>query len=226
MTHGITRLTLGRGLLSVNSYLVETELGFVLVDTGTRRQRTTLTGSLRANGCRPGLLRLILITHGDFDHVGSAAHLRTTLGAPIGMHRGDVEMSASGDMFAGRTRPNRLVRTLTSLVARLPVNDRFEPDVLVDEGSDLTHYGLPGARVLVLRGHSAGSIALLLPDGSLFCGDVLENRRTPRLGSIMDDLPAAKASVARLGAMEVGTVYPGHGSPFDFDDLAAALSPP
>jgi hydroxyacylglutathione hydrolase len=192
----------------------------VLVDTGTRRQRSKLAERLRAHGCGPGSLKLILITHGDPDHIGSAAHVRKEFGAPIAMHEGDVQMSATGNMFSGRKGPNRLVRAVVSLVFRLPEEDRFEPNVLIDEGSDLTEYGLAGAKVLLLGGHSAGSIALLLADGSLLCGDVLENRKTPRLGSIMDDVPTAEAGVRRLQTMDVGTIYPGHGKPFAFADLA------
>ncbi|MCL4368517.1 MAG: MBL fold metallo-hydrolase [Actinobacteria bacterium] len=221
MSQTITRLALGRGVFSVNCYLIKTDLGFVLVDTGTRRQRAKLAGGLRAQGCEPGSLKLILITHGDFDHIGNAAHVRRTFSAPIAMHEGDAPMSASGDMFLGRKRPNRLVRALLSLVARLPEEDRFAPDVLIDEGSDLTGFGLPGAEVLLLRGHSAGSIALLLVGGSVLCGDVLENRKAPRLASIMDDLPAAEASVGRLKTRKVTTVFPGHGKPFELADLGA-----
>ena len=215
----VTRMALGSGLFSVNAYLITTDLGFVLVDTGTRGQRSKLAESLRTQDCGPGSLKLILITHGDFDHIGSAAHLRNEFRAPIAMHEGDVQMSATGNIFSGRKGPNRLVRAVVPLVFRLPEADRFEPDVLVDEGSDLTEYGLAGARVLLLRGHSAGSIALSLAGGSLLCGDVLENRKAPKLGSIMDDVPAAEAGVRRLKAMDVGTVYPGHGQPFEFADL-------
>lgn len=201
--------------------IIKTGLGFVLVDTGTRRQRPKLAERLRAQGCGSGSLKLILITHGDFDHIGSAADVRGKFGAPIAMHEGDVRMSANGDMFSGRKRQNRLVRAMLSLALRFPEEDRFEPDVLIDESSDLTEYGLAGARVLLLRGHSAGSIALMLADGSLLCGDVLENRKTPRIGSIMDDRPTAEAGVERLKAMDVRTVYPGHGKPFAFANLAA-----
>jgi glyoxylase-like metal-dependent hydrolase (beta-lactamase superfamily II) len=221
MSQTVARLTLGSSLFSVNCYLITTDLGFVLVDTGTRRQRSKLVESLRTHGCGPGSLKLILVTHGDLDHIGSAGYVRNEFRAPIAMHEGDVQMSASGNIFSGRKGANRLVRAVVPLLFRLPEEDRFEPDVLVDEGSDLTEYGLAGAKVLLLRGHSAGSIALLLADGSLLCGDVLENRKSPKLGSIMDDVPTAEAGVKRLKTMDVGTVYPGHGKPFAFADLAA-----
>jgi hydroxyacylglutathione hydrolase len=220
MPQTVIPLTLGSSVFSVNCYLIKTDLGFVLVDTGTKMKRTKLAEKLSAHGCTPGSLKLIFITHGDADHIGSAAYLRAAFGAPIAMHEGDVPMSESGDMFSGRKPPNRLLRAIAPLVMRIPEEDRFAPDVLVEEGSDLEQYGLARARVLLLRGHSAGSIALLLADGSLLCGDVLENRKAPRLGSIMDDVPAAEASVERLTAIGLGTVYPGHGSPFAFADLA------
>ena len=225
MTQTVTPLALGSGLFGVNSYLVAADPGFVLVDTGTRRQRARLMESLRLHGCGPDSLRLVLLTHGDFDHIGNAAHLRREFGVPIAMHAGDVAMAANGDMFAGRRPRNPFLRSLVSLAARLPQVDRFEPDRLVDEESDLAEYGLAGARVLLLRGHSAGSIALLLADGSLLSGDVLENRRKPRLGSIMDDVAVAEAGVRRLRTVGAGTVYPGHGRPFAFAELAPPGTP-
>jgi glyoxylase-like metal-dependent hydrolase (beta-lactamase superfamily II) len=124
-------------------------------------------------------------------------------------------------MFAGRSSPKAVVKTLLPLLVRLPTADRFEPDVLLAEGSDLSDYGLGGARVVLLQGHSAGSVGLILEDGSLFCGDVMENRTAPKIGSIMDDVPTAEAALARLETMDVGTVYPGHGRPFQFKEVQA-----
>jgi hydroxyacylglutathione hydrolase len=214
MPQTVNTFSLGSGMLSVNCYCITTERGFVLVDTGFKKSRAALEEKLVAPGLDLTSLKLILITHGDSDHIGSAEYLREKSGAPIAMHAGDVEMAAKGDMFAGRRKRNFLVRGLFSLLLRFPPEDRFEPDLLIDEDSDLTEYGLPGARVLLLRGHSAGSIGLLLADGSLLCGDVLANLKEPRLGSIMDDVPTAKASLERLKSMNVEMVYPGHGTPF------------
>jgi hydroxyacylglutathione hydrolase len=222
----VTPIVLGSKLMRVNCYAIATDAGKVLVDTGTRKQRARLESRLCHEGCLPGSVKLILITHGDFDHIGNAAYLRKKLGAPIAMYAGDVPMAAKGDMFAGRKRPNRVVRKILSLAIRVRPEDRFEPDLLVDEDFDLSEYGLPDARVLLLGGHSAGSIGLLLADGSLFCGDVLENRTTPRLGSIMDDASTARASVERISGLGIEMVYPGHGAPFRWQDLEGFGSGP
>jgi glyoxylase-like metal-dependent hydrolase (beta-lactamase superfamily II) len=54
----------------VSAYLVGAEGGFVLIDTGLASQWEKLEGKLQAEGCLPGKLKLVAITHGDFDHTG------------------------------------------------------------------------------------------------------------------------------------------------------------
>jgi glyoxylase-like metal-dependent hydrolase (beta-lactamase superfamily II) len=53
----------------------------------------------------------------------------------------------------------------------------------------------------------------------LFCGDLLENTKGPALNALTDDSAAANASVAKLEALKIGTVYPGHGQPFAMELL-------
>jgi len=127
-------------------------------------------------------------------------------------------MVKHGDMFWNRRKGNVLLGTIARILFRFGRKERFSPDLYVDEGYDLSEYGLD-AEVLHLPGHSKGSIGILTADGDLFCGDLFENRDKPVLSSIMDDLAAAKASVEKLKGLEVGTVYPGHGKPFSMEEL-------
>jgi len=224
VSQSVVRFELGRGAFAVNAYLVTTDLGHVLVDTGMRSHRKLIAEKLAAAGVTPASLRLILITHGDMDHIGSAAHFSRTYDAPIAMNVGDVGMTRDGDMFSGRSSGSSAFRWIARLALRLRDEDRFVPDVELTEDTDLAGYGLANVRVLQLAGHSTGSVALLFDDGSLICGDLLEDRGTPKLGSIMDDVPAAERSVERLRELEPATVYPGHGVPFEFLELEQAAS--
>ncbi len=197
----------------VNCYLLETPSGFILVDTGSSNQRAHLVEELERLGCSTSRLALILITHGDFDHTGNAAFLRGRYGAKIAMHAADLGMAERGDMFCNRKKGNALIRKLAPFLFGFGSKDRFTPDLLVDEGFDLSPYGLT-AQLFSLPGHSRGSLGLLVvaqAGNSLFCGDLLENTTTPALNSIMDDPQAASASLARLNALPIHTVYPGHG---------------
>jgi glyoxylase-like metal-dependent hydrolase (beta-lactamase superfamily II) len=212
------RLGLPFRMGSVNCYLVETDAGYILVDTGGSDRRSELERELAHAGCRPGDLKLIALTHGDFDHIGNAVYLRGKYGARIAMHEGDTGMAERGDMSWNRKKGKLLLKWLAPLFFPLDGADRFTPDLTLEEGSDLSGYGFD-AEVLHLPGHSKGSIGFLTAAGDLICGDLLDNTGTPGFNSIMDDLDAAEASLEKLRNREINLVYPGHGEPFPMDRL-------
>jgi len=89
-------------LASVNCYLIKTDCGFILIDTGISKNRSDIEKELQNAGCEPGDLKLIVITHGDSDHTGNCAHLRGKYGPRIAMHQGDLGMVQRGDMLWNR----------------------------------------------------------------------------------------------------------------------------
>lgn len=198
---------------TVNCYLIKTDSGYVLIDTGGSNSRTGLEKELASAGCQPGSLKLIIITHGDFDHIGNAAFLRYKFGAKIAMHNDDSGMAERGDMFWNRKKGNRLIRMIAPRMFGFSQAYRFKPDWSIVDGATLIEYGF-NAQVVSISGHSKGSIGILTADGNLFCGDLFENVSKPALNSIMDDLAAANASVEKLERFEIKTVHPGHGSAF------------
>lgn len=199
--------------ITVNCYLLKTDIGFVLIDTATASKRAAIEKALQSAGCKPGNLKLIILTHGDFDHCGNAAYLRHRFGTKVTMHEADSGMVERVNMFWNRKQPNFLVRILMGLFARLSDADRFKPDFYIKEGDNLAEYRFD-AEVIEIPGHSKGCIGLLTSDGDLFCGDLLANRGKPDVWSIMDDRQAAQRSVKKLQGKIINTVYPGHGQPF------------
>jgi glyoxylase-like metal-dependent hydrolase (beta-lactamase superfamily II) len=221
MTQQITpiRLPLPLNISQVNSYLVRTDPGFYLVDTGMTNARIRLETSLEHLYCHPGDLKLILLTHGDFDHTGNAAYLRAKFATKIAMHKDDAGMLENGDMFWNRKIKNSLLKKVMSLVFRLGDKERCTPDAFLEDGSSLAEYGWD-AQVLNTPGHSSGSICVLTASGDLLCGDLITSSNgKPMLNSMMYDVEAGKASLERLKTLPVQTVYPGHGKPFPWKDL-------
>ena len=198
---------------SVNCYLIENDSNYILIDTGSSNRRAELEQELENAGCKPGNLKLIILTHGDFDHTGNAAYLRQKFGAQVAMHQDDSEMAEFGNMFFNRKQPNILIRKIIPAFSGFGKKERFKPGLFVDDGDDLSAYGFD-AKILSIPGHSKGSIGILMANDDLFCGDLLENLDKPTLGSIMDDMVAAKTSVEVLKGHGINTVYPGHGVPF------------
>jgi hydroxyacylglutathione hydrolase len=208
------------GITTVNSFLIKTDHGFFLVDTGMTNARGKLEAELERLGCSPGNLKLIIITHGDFDHTGNAVYLRQKYGAKIAMHADDVGMLENGDMFYHRKFDNRLLRGMMKKLLPFRIENRGKPDIQLDDGASLMEYGLD-ATVYNTPGHSSGSICILASVGDLFAGDLLSNSSgTPMLNSMMYDKEAGAASLAYLKTLSIRIAYPGHGEPFKWEELS------
>jgi hydroxyacylglutathione hydrolase len=209
-------------LFEVNSYLLKTGEECFLIDTGMAKKQAQLEKKLQDAGVRPGDLRLIIITHGHFDHIGNAAHLKETFGAKVAMHSGDLGMVESGDMFVD-TRGGVMVGVVGFFmkVFGLSGYGRFAPDMLIEDNQDLSALGLE-ATIVHVPGHSGGSIGVLTVGGDFFCGDLLVNMDKPARNTLIDDPVKYKESVERLKTLKIKTVYPGHGKPFLFERLEGA----
>lgn len=221
-----------------NCYLLKTEQGFVLFDTGGHmmmdkeftNRRELLLEQLAQAGCTPGTLSLIILTHGDNDHTANAASLREHFGAKIAMHPGDLylvqEPTIEQYMESFRYR-SLLLRTVFRLMQKtirevttktLEDFEPFSPDILLEDGQDLRAYGIPGC-VVHLPGHTPGSIGILLEDGSLIAGDTFANMKKPTAAPNAVDDSLMQKSIVRAKSMPINMVYPGHGAPFKFSDL-------
>jgi hydroxyacylglutathione hydrolase len=206
----------------VNCYLITAAMGFVLIDTGYSKNRAEIEEELEKAGCTNETLQLILLTHGDFDHSGNAAYLRGKYGVKIAMHSADEGMVEKGDLFYNRNA-NFLMRVMGKMLlfflrGGLKKTDRFTPDLLVEDGYDLSEFELD-AKVIYLPGHSKGSIGILTSGGDLFCGDLLENTKKPAKNSLIADKEAFGASVEKLKPLKISTVYPGHGASFPMEQF-------
>lgn len=203
----------------MNCYLIKTEAGCFLIDTGIKKKRGQLEQELIEAGCSPGDLKLIILTHGHMDHVGNAAYLRDKHGAKIAMHGGDSAMVESGDMFI--EMGGAVVWLVGALMKVLGLSDyeRFTPDIILEDGQDISAHGLD-ATVIHTPGHSEGSICIKTAEGNLFCGDLFNNTNKPEKASLIQDPEKLEASVNKIKAQECKTVYPGHGEPFRMEQLA------
>ena len=207
--------------IAVNCYVVQSEVhgfageSFFLIDTGMAMKQDQLVQELEHAGCRPGNLKLIILTHGDLDHSGNAASLRQRFNVKIAMHRADLVNVESGDMFANKdTNPiAKAIARLLFFVTGMGKFKTFTPDIFLEEGQKLTDFGWD-ATVLHLPGHSKGSIGILTPQGDLFCGDLLDNTRSPAVNAMGDNVEQMRVSAEKLKGFTINTVYPGHGKPF------------
>jgi hydroxyacylglutathione hydrolase len=212
MTNRIETIKLG----IVNCYLIHNENSYVLIDTGYAYQRDLLEKALIDLGCKPGLLKLIILTHGDADHVGNAAYLREVYKTKVGIHKSDSLMIETGEESNSRKLKPDHLSLLFKAIRKLGLLDKqsrmvsFKADLYLEEGQSLSDYGCE-ASVLSIPGHTKGSIGILTKEGDLFCGDLMYN--LPGFGYI-DDAIEHKKSIDKIKKIEPRLIYPGHGKVF------------
>jgi glyoxylase-like metal-dependent hydrolase (beta-lactamase superfamily II) len=214
MSNSIVPIDLG----FVNAYLVKAKEGFVLVDTGMSGHKAKLEAALEAADCRKGDIKLLVITHADRDHAGNAAAISASYGAPIALHEGDRPALERGESpkRSGRNAVAGILSSLMSLSRKPVPGPRPKVNVALRDGQSLSAYGVD-AKVLHLPGHTPGSIALLLGDGSLIAGDVFANYKKPAVSPFVWDFERYAESLERAKGLvsSIAMVYPGHGSPFE-----------
>ena len=141
-------------------------------------------------------LKLIISTHGHWDHMGDNAAVAEHTGAPIAVHPLDR---------------HRLVDP-QPLFAPFPIVPCV-PAVDLAEGGEIRFGGIR-LSVLHTPGHTEGSVCLLAADeGLLFSGDTLFPGGWGRVDLPGGSPEAMVASIGRLAGLDDGLrVLPGHGA--------------
>ena len=213
----------------VNGYVVQGE-GAIMIDGGTPGQMDDFLTGLERASVRPEEIQLMVVTHGHWDHIGSAKQIKEATGARIAMHRLEkeyLEESVEPPPPPGVTTWGRVLVKLVGMSASSAEIPTADVDIeLGEEALSLAEYGIPG-RVIHTPGHTPGSISVLLETGDAFVGDLAMNgfplRLSPGLPIFAEDLEQVKESWRSLLDAGAKTVYPGHGKPFSADAVRKAL---
>ena len=161
-------------------------------------------------------VKLILLTHGHFDHVGSAQYLAKRLNVPIAMSEKDVPIISKGEesILLGTTALGKIFSFFSKPVLKRSKYSTFKPDVLLSEGQELSKYGVD-AKILELPGHTKGSIGVLTENGDIIVGDAMFNILRPTVARIFEDEEAMRKSVEKIKKSGAKTIYVGHGKPIN-----------
>ncbi|HYO14924.1 MAG TPA: MBL fold metallo-hydrolase [Thermoanaerobaculia bacterium] len=230
-----------RQLSIVNVFLVgepgARDRSWALVDTGLG---TSVEAIQQAAGERFGPARpaAIILTHGHFDHVGSARRLAEMWGAPIYAHRLEMPYLTGRSDYPppDPTVGGGAVATLGSRFFPKSGTD-LQPWVepLPEDG---TVPGMPGWRWIHTPGHTPGHVALFRDaDRTLIAGDAFVTTRQESFLSVMTrrqevwrppayftpDWEAARRSVQELAALRPNVAGTGHGVPMFGESLRQQL---
>ena len=217
----IVRITVG----PTNCYLLRGEGGVVLIDPGPPRGAATVIAGAEQAGVLPGDVRLILVSHGHLDHYGAAAEVKEWCGAPVAAYPGEPEFSQDrrNALPPAQTLRGSMMRWFYLLLSPLAGFAPLAADLLLDDGADLSAYGVD-AHTVLLPGHSPGMLGVVSAERDAFVADLFVNYAVPSQPIYLSDRGAWRQSCERVRALQPRTVYVGHGEPFTGDRLAHIYS--
>lgn len=231
-------------MMIVNAYLVGSKHNWVLVDSGTPGSGKTIKEAAEARfgpNCKP---RAILLTHGHFDHAGSAEELGQLWDVSVYAHR------LEWPFLTGQTPYPPMDPTAPgffSFVSRfMPTRTTNIDGRIAYLNSSLPVLGLPDWEMIDTPGHTPGHVAFFRrSDGVLLAGDAvatvnadnffdLITKRTkvcrPTVAATTD-WQKARTSVEALAKLRPSVIGAGHGRPMtnaadELEELAANFPAP
>jgi len=199
-----------------NPYIIVDADGLTLIDTGLPRHEKTILAYVASLGKSARDVKRIILTHSDFDHVGSLAALHKLTGARTYASQIEADAIAAGKPSRIPKIPKgSIIRRLRFLRMRLFVKVApFQVDEILKDGQILPVLG--GLRVVETPGHTPGHISLFASEvGILFCGDSMVTYDNnidddPRPAATWNQT-SAKTSIVRQSLLGAHIVCSGHG---------------
>ncbi len=176
-----------------NSFYIGGEIR-ALIDPGLSRYVPQLLEQMRADGIDPDDIRYVINTHSHPDHFeGSSLFSGTEVKIALHAEELDFLNGPGGHLYSlfGMPKP------------RVEVN-------LVLDGEEVV-LGGETFRVLLLPGHSPGSIGLYSPSRKVvFCGDVIFAQNVGRTDFPGGSGALLKKSIRSLAELDLDALLPGH----------------
>jgi len=209
-------------------YIIQYEK-VIMIDGGAPKQVKGFMKALERLSLKPEDIGLIVLTHGHWDHIGSAKEIKNITGAKLALHQREKECLEKSltPLPPGVTAWGRIFAKILAMFMPLVHIPATHVDIVLGDGDfPLTEYGIPG-KIVYTPGHSTGSVSVLLETGDAFVGDLAMSgfplRLNPGLPILAENMQKVKASWKVLLDQGAKTIYPAHGKPFSVDIIKKAL---
>ncbi|MCL4499603.1 MAG: MBL fold metallo-hydrolase [Chloroflexi bacterium] len=196
------------------AYLIKGDDGYVMVDGGNHFTFGIFKRFLRGNHIRPDEIKLVVVTHAHFDHVGILHDIKELTGCQVAVHEAESHLLRDGTVVIppGTNLLGKIASTIGWKIKRIFQFEKVDPEIKVTGVRSLEDFGLD-AKIIPTPGHTEGSLSVLLSSGEAFIGDLAISFRgfgsgiLPPVGGSVDTMVSSWNKLLRAGAKHI---YPGH----------------
>jgi glyoxylase-like metal-dependent hydrolase (beta-lactamase superfamily II) len=197
----------------MKAYFVQTDDGYILVDTGMPDKDEQLDEAFKLAGIEPQHVKLIVITHAHPDHAGAVAYAKEITGAKVLCHE-----SAARFIRDGKCSPiiaqNFKGKVMNAFSPEWKYQE-IEPDILIKKEFDLGEYGISG-KIVHTPGHTEDSITIVLDNGEMLLGDLVRGEEPNiDLGQFYEDKAVLLQSLEMVVGYNAKKIYLSHGEYID-----------
>ena len=134
------------GVNEASTHIIDTGDGLIMIDPGFPDNLDTVIKNTESLGFSINDVKIILLSHGHFDHAGGAKELRALTGAKIYIGKGDL-LTVNGTLDASLSPDPNYINKYS-----------FVPDVLLSDG-DTVSLGNTEILCLSTPGHTDGTMS-------------------------------------------------------------------
>ena len=210
------------GTRIVNNYLISSEAGWILIDTGYARGFPHFLNMLEKNQIRPKDIRFVFLTHAHDDHAGFLNEVLAATNTEVILHpKAMAGLKRGQNSFEGGCS-SRLAWLFCQVLAlfghgdhRYPaIKDEYLDRLIAIDSERFKALHFP-YEILETPGHTADHISLIAGD-KMFCGDAAMNG-FPSIGRTtiwIENLKQYRQSWETIIGKKPDLLFPAHGKPF------------
>jgi glyoxylase-like metal-dependent hydrolase (beta-lactamase superfamily II) len=210
---------------NVKAFLIISEKGLILVDTGLPNSEKKIIAYINSIGKSVSDIKYILLTHSHMDHFGSAYALQKMSNAHIGINeKGIPYIDGSKGLLIpvsnSKSFKNKLFVRVLPLISKLMKPKYIKADMKLKEGAFPKEMGVD-AKIIETPGHTKDSISIYLRDSkTVIVGDLLKGT-DKRLESppFFEDYVSLINSINKIKELKPDLICVSHGKDHNVDDI-------
>ncbi|WP_276353203.1 MBL fold metallo-hydrolase [Cohnella caldifontis] len=215
---------------ALHPVLIWDETSAALIDTGMPGSWERIKAAMADCGVAPEKLAAVILTHQDFDHVGSIEEIRRELGDRVKVYAHPLDRPyIEGDLPLTKTTPEIMEKTLAALpeeprkkaLALFANPPKTKVDAALTDGQLLPFGG--GLQVIHTPGHTEGHVSLYLPQSKILLAVdammIIGGKLHGPVPQTSLDLAEARRSVAKFLDYDIETVVCYHGGLLEWEPM-------